>query len=103
MLKRLSFTSRIWLGLFALWVVFLSGVLSSWVGSPGAWQAYRLHSLLRDREDRRIALQQEIAKIQTEYGALEKSRAIQLREIRHVLGYVAPGEMIFDFTSDARE
>lgn len=81
----------------------MSGILSSWVGSPGLWQAYRLHSLLKEREDRRATVHQDIAKIRAEYAALEKSRATQLREIRHVLGYVAPGEMIFDFASDPRE
>lgn len=103
MLKRLSFSSKIWLGLFGCWVLFLSGVLSSWVGSPGLWQAYRLQSLLKENEERKMSVHQEIVKIQTDYNALEKSRAIQLREIRHVLGYVAPGEMIFDFASDLRE
>ncbi len=85
--------------MFALWLIFLSGALTPFLGTPGAIQALRLRHILNtkqalvsQREDELIQLQQQIAQ-------LEKSRVAQQFEIRRVLGYAAPNELIFDFSN----
>jgi len=86
-----------WLMIFGLWILFLSGALPQFVGSPGIIQALRLHALLKTKEQQRIQLHDELKKLQTEAALLEQNRYFQEREIRKVLGYAAADEIIFDF------
>lgn len=86
---------KLWLGLFALWALFLSGL----AGFPGVLQAARLNGLLQAKHKQLSELQSEISRMQGEAAQLEKNRIVQLREIRRVLGYAAPGEVIFDFSA----
>lgn len=93
---------RVWLGVFALWALFLTGVLSPIGGGPGVLQAWRLYAL-DDNKDAQIAeLESEIEQLGRDAERLEKSRVAQEREIRRVLGYAAPDEIIFDFTAADR-
>jgi cell division protein FtsB len=89
---------RLWLCAFALWGLFLSGVGASFVGSPGVIQAVRLKRLLDSKLTQSSALQAELTQLRTEAIQLERSKVTQQREIRRVLGYTAPDEIIFDFT-----
>ncbi len=88
---------RLWLMIFGLWAVFLSGLFSSIVGSPGIIQAVRLRSLLQAKQAQMAKFEAEISRVERECESLEKSRVVQEREIRRVLGYAAPDEIIFDF------
>jgi hypothetical protein len=90
--------TQLWLCAFALWGLFLSGAFASFVGSPGIIQAVRLKRLLDSKISDRVALQADVRKLQTEAVQLERSKVTQQREIRRVLGYTAPDEIIFDFT-----
>ncbi len=94
--------NRLWLGIFAVWLLFLSGLPALWGGSPGFTQAIRLKALLADRTNRMAGLEAEIARIETESELLEKSRVAQEREIRRTLGYAGTDEIIFDFSSAER-
>jgi hypothetical protein len=82
--------------------MILTGILAPRVGShsssPGVLQAVRLQNLLKSKEMQIQAIQGELDRLQTEASLLEKSTIIQEREIRRVLGYAAPDELIFDFT-----
>ncbi|MBI2712695.1 MAG: hypothetical protein HYX41_07580 [Bdellovibrio sp.] len=99
---RLQLTSpdRIWIALFCTWLFILSGTVSPFFGSPGAWQALRLMDLLNTRNEKLGQLRNEIGRLQTQVSALEQSRYAQEREIRRVLGYAAPDELIFDFSAE---
>ena len=88
---------KLWLTLFGIWALFISGVGSTMTGSPGLTQVLRLKSILSERESRAWVLKGEIGQLQLEALELEKNRYAQQREIRHVLGYAAPDEIVFDF------
>jgi hypothetical protein len=89
-----------WLLLVATWVLLLSGVLSEFTGSPGLLQASRLRGLLETKNTELTDLDIQMSKLEGERLRLEGSPLAQEREIRRVLGYAAPGELIFDFSGD---
>ena len=86
---------RIWLGIFGVWVFLLTGIFSG----PGVIQAIRLHSLLSAKQAELVQVQFDIDSLQSQAENLQKSPMAQEREIRRVLGYAAPDELIFDFSS----
>jgi hypothetical protein len=90
---------RLWASVFGLWAILLSGVFATFVGSPGVIQAIRLGSLLESKQLQVTQMQADLRKLQTEASLIERSRVAQQREIRRVLGYTAPDELIFDFTA----
>lgn len=91
--------NQVWIIIFVVWSAFLTGGLAGFVGSPGILQAVRLKSLLKAKNEKVIQSRIELAKIQLEIIDLETNPAAQVREIRKTLGYAAPDELIFDFTS----
>ncbi len=88
-----------WIGLFTLWMVFLSGALTPFVGTPGAIQALRLRSVLNSKQELASRHEDELIKLQQQISLLEKSQVAQQLEIRRILGYAAPNELIFDFST----
>lgn len=90
--------NRIWVYAFGAWTLLLSGVFTPVTGTPGFAQWMKLRSLLDGKRQKIIELEERHAFLEDEIRRLEKSSAHQEREIRKVLGYVAPGELIFDFT-----
>jgi cell division protein FtsB len=88
---------RIWAAIFGVWGLFLSGLLAN-MGSPGIMQAVTLDSLLSAKLAQLEQVQVDVRKLEEDYARLEQSRAVQEREIRSVLGYAAPDELIFDFS-----
>lgn len=98
-MKKLT-PGKLWAFLFALWGLFLSGVFASFVGSPGVIQAVRLASLLNSKRVQVTQMQDELHLLESEASQLEHSKVAQQREIRRVLGYTAPDELIFDFTQN---
>ena len=90
--------NRTWLILFGFWLLFLSGILTGFVGSPGILQAVRLKNLLESKKTQLADGQRELQKIQIESSELERNPHAQMREIRRVLGYARQDEIIFDFT-----
>ncbi|MDR3608738.1 MAG: hypothetical protein P4M08_15345 [Oligoflexia bacterium] len=86
-----------WFATFGLWLFFLSGVLTPFFGTPGAIQALRLRHILETKQEQIAQHEDELLRLQTEADRLEKSRVAQQIEIRRVLGYAAPNELIFDF------
>lgn len=97
-LKSIS-PHQLWIGFFGVWLMLLSGVLSSFLGSPGWLQAYRLNNLLELKKAQLSKAQEDLKKLQFDTHRLETSRIAQEREIRRVLGYAGPDELIFDFRS----
>jgi cell division protein FtsB len=97
-LRTLSIHQK-WLGFFGAWLFILSGVSVGFLGSPGILQAIRLNRLL---EVKKVQLAQSIHEtqaLQFDIEQLQKNRFIQQREIRHILGYAASDEIIFDFSA----
>jgi cell division protein FtsB len=90
---------KLWLGLLALWLMFLSGAGTRWTGTPGVLQQLHLRSLLDSQLAEQADLQSGIDRLRGEADLLEHSKAVQQREIRRVLGYSAEDEIIFDFAS----
>lgn len=86
---------RLWFGLFAVWLVLLSGV--GMLGAPGVLQVLRLERLKASREATLLRLEQEVASLEAELRVLQADPKTQLREIRKVLGYVGSEEWVFDF------
>jgi cell division protein FtsB len=80
----------------------LTGALHSVFGSPGALQAVRLKDLLAAKQAQVERIQNQVHGLEEEQARLETSRVLQQREIRRVLGYAAPDEMIFDFSDAAK-
>ena len=94
--------NKLWFGIFGLWLLFLSGALSGLVGSPGVIQALRLSSLLYQKHEQLMATESDIARLEVETALLETSHVVQEREVRRVLGYAAPDELIFDFAESEK-
>ena len=94
--------NRVWISIFAIWTLFLSGAFSHFVGSPGVIQAVRL-KLMLDAKNRAVKnLQDSVMDLEAQANLLEKSRTAQQREIRSTLGYAASDEIIFDFSTAER-
>lgn len=91
-----------WASFFLLWTLLLSGVLADTVGNPGALQLFRLNRLLDGQRANQARLESEAERLEIESARLEKSKAAQEHEIRRVLGYTGPDELVFDFTSQAQ-
>lgn len=90
--------TKIWasiFGVWSLWLLFLSGFISS----PGVLQLVRLQDLLASKNQQSEILREAIRKLEVDSTLLEKSKIVQQREIRRVLGYAAPDELIFDFST----
>ena len=97
-MKNRNAPSKVWVSVFAVWGILLSGVLASFVGSPGVIQAFGLNSLLQSKQEQVESLTHDIKRLQLEAIQLDKNKVVQQREIRRVLGYAAQDEIIFDFT-----
>jgi cell division protein FtsB len=93
--KRVQKTWGILLG---LWFLVLSGVLSQPLKTPGLLQVWQLSHFSADRTETIERLQAEVEALNTDASALLKDPTVQEREARRVLGYVAPDEIVFDFT-----
>ncbi len=98
-LKSRGRVRKAWYGLIGLWLVLLSGGLAPWLGTPGVIQQVRLQNLLSARDAEQARLQSEIDRLREDSLALERSRTVQHREIRKVLGYAAENEIVFEFGS----
>ena len=82
-------------------MILLSGVLSSFLGSPGIYQAIQLQEILNSKQSQFDHAENDLMSLQEDSVLLEKSKIMQQREIRRILGYAAPNELIFDFTHDS--
>jgi cell division protein FtsB len=94
--------NRAWIGIFAIWALFLSGAFSRFVGSPGVVQAIRLKVMLDAKNKSVKNMQDAVMQLQAQADLLEKSRTAQQREIRSTLGYAGKDEIIFDFSNADR-
>ncbi len=90
--------NRVWLTIFGIWLFWLSGALNFWVGGPGLLQWFGLKRLLSQQQALVSEAESQLMALSSEQVRLERSVATQQREIRRVLGYVHPNELIFDFT-----
>lgn len=79
--------------------MFLSGILTPFFKAPGLVQLLNLRQLSDERRDEVGRYETELLQLQEEAALLEKNPVVQKSEIRRVLGYAAPGDLIFDFTS----
>jgi cell division protein FtsB len=94
--------NQVWLGLFGIWCLILTGVFTSFLGdfaAPGVLQAIRIQNLLHSKNAQLEKIQTHINELQAEADAIEKSPVAQQREIRRILGYAAADEIIFEFGS----
>lgn len=93
--------NRLWLALFLLWTIFLSGLFTPLLKTPGILQALRLNSIYDAKQEEINQKENELIALQNGADLLEKNHIIQQREIRRVLGYAAPDELIFDFSESS--
>ena len=94
--------SRLWAGFFLVWALLVSGVLENTFHAPGIFQAIELKKLESERREKMLTVETEIASMQSETENLQKNVALQEREIRKTLGYVAEDEILFDFSAVSR-
>jgi cell division protein FtsB len=95
--------NQVWIVLFSVWGLILTGTLASVLGSfvaPGVLQAVRLQNLLQSKTVQLEKIQAHINDLQTSAELIEKSPISQQREIRRVLGYAASDEIVFEFSSN---
>lgn len=102
MTKRLasqtnSSIHQLWLALFGLWLVLLSGWFHPWIESPGIQQAIELKAHLAQRKEDVKALDQRLSRLENRARDLKLNPQIQSSEIRRVLGFVSADEIVFDF------
>ena len=90
-----------WLVFFGVWTVILSGVFADFVGTPGLVQWRKLESLYQLKRIDQNRLEADLERMQNEIVRMEKDTEVQRREIRRVLGYLAPDEMVFEFEDPA--
>lgn len=98
--QKTSTVDRVWGGFFLVWLLLLSGAFNRWTGGPGLLQWYRIHGLVLKKQARLAEVEAVVMRLSTEQVRLEKSPVAQRREVRRVLGYLAPDEILFDFSSD---
>ncbi len=89
---------RLWLSVFVVWGLLLSGAFMPILGSPGVIQAVRLRTFLESKQAETHQIQADLQALQTQATQLANNKATQEREIRKVLGYAASDELIFDFS-----
>ena len=89
--------TTLWLAVFSVWLLLLTGILSDFTGTPGLLQSFRLRNLLEDRRIQVAALEHTMLDLEQEHVLLEKDAKYQAAEIRRVLGYIGPDEIVFDF------
>lgn len=94
--------SAFWLVFFSIWGLLISGIFENAFHAPGIMQAIELKQLESERRLKLIEVENEIALMQNENENLQKNLALQEREIRKTLGYVAEDEILFDFSSTSR-
>jgi hypothetical protein len=92
---------KVWMAIFGVWLIFLTGVLNPFTGSPGMLQAFQLQRILSSKQTEIDSAENDLIALQDESTRLEKSKLTQEREIRRVLGYASPNELIFDFSGDS--
>jgi len=85
---------------FGVWLLILTGAFNRWTGGPGLIQWFRIHRIVEKKQAKLAELESEVMALSTEQVRLERSPVAQRREIRRVLGYLAPDEILFDFSSD---
>jgi hypothetical protein len=100
---RLRLTpTRLWLGVFGVWLLFLSGLLTPLTGSPGVGQLVRLSGLLDLKRQELTRSEDDLHSLQVQAEGLENSPAVQEDAIRRVLGWVAKDEFVFEFPASGR-
>jgi len=94
-----KYIHHFWLGFFFLWMIFTSGFLYSYTHSPGLLQSWQLRSLLSEKKTELVETENKVVKLKKQAEAFKTNSYVQELTIRRVLGYTAPNEIIFDFTS----
>ena len=88
-----------WLSFFSLWILFLSGILTPFLGSPGILQALQLKTYFHKKNEQLRKFQMELSQLQKDSTELLQNPHIQEKEIRTTLGYTGKNDLIFDFSS----
>ncbi len=94
----LSRPTKIWLGVFSVWILLVTGFASHWTRSPGLIQFLRLKVLHQEKLNSLNAFERETARLTAVKTALERDTVTQEATVRTVLGYARRDEIIFDFT-----
>ena len=89
---------KIWLGIFGVWFLFLTGLLDFWIQSPGFKQWYKVESSLSERRQEIGAVEARSASLHDVIKQLDVNPIAQEREIRRVLGYLGEKEVVFEFS-----
>ena len=94
----MSFSIHLRWGIFFLiWIIFLSGIFSNWIDSPGILQAFQAKVLLSHQRQAYAKAKERAQKLSKQARHLKTNPFAQEREVRSVLGYVQDDELVFDF------
>ena len=92
--------NRIWVALFAIWSILLTGTIGLWMKSPGLKQWYSVGEALKERRQEIVKIETRNLSLSHAAHQLEFNPVAQEREIRKVLGYLGEQELVFEFTSN---
>jgi hypothetical protein len=89
----------LWTAITLGWFLLISGFFEGQLGTPGLVQVFRLRAFLAEKQGKVQQLETELAAIEAAIQRIDQSPVVLEREIRRTLGYVAPEDLIFDFTA----
>jgi len=78
-------------------MLLLTGMLGSFVKSPGVKQWYSVKSALKDKRQEIDDIEAQTLLLTQTAHQLEFNNVAQEREIRKVLGYLGEKELVFEF------
>ncbi len=89
---------KLWLAIFGIWFVLVSGILDFWIKSPGLKQWLQVELLVRERRQEIAVIEAKSNVFKNVAHQLENNPIAQEREIRKVLGYLGDNEIVFEFS-----
>lgn len=89
---------KVWFGVFVIWGLLLSGLFVGMMKTPGVYQLYELRALYAERHEELVRTEARVDELEAQRKRLEDDPLVQEFEIRRILGYVSPDELVFDFS-----
>ena len=97
-LKKIN-PHQAWIIFFAIWFLFLTGLLDFWSQSPGLKQWFKVQASVREKRQEIADIEAKTDVLHETARQLESNAVAQEREIRKVLGYLGEQEVVFEFSN----
>lgn len=90
--------NRAWIVFFGIWFLLLTGTLDTWFENPGIKQWHLLKEGVQKKRQEIVEVESDSELLKETAKQLQSNPAAQEREIRRVLGYLGPNEVVFEFS-----